>query len=72
MSLTLFCRLLRITINFRSVQDSYSQTKRIIKMRNVVTNTMAQQMDKGSLRVDTTVFQHLNNSSIIQTDRDDQ
>ena len=41
-------------------------------MRNVVTSTTVQQMDKGPLRVDTTDFQHLNNSSVIQTDRDDQ
>jgi len=59
--------------NFRSLQDSYSQMKRIIRMRNIVTSTMVQQMDIiWSLCVDTTVFKRLNNSLAIQTDRDDQ
>jgi len=47
--------------------------KRIIRMRNIVTSTMVQQMDIiWALRVDISVFKRLNNSSVIQTDRDDQ
>jgi len=46
--------------------------KHIIRMRNVVTSTTVQQIDMRPLRVDTTVFQDLNNSSVIQTDRHDQ
>jgi len=45
--------------------------KHIIRMRNIVT-TVQQMNIIWALHVDTTVFKRLNNSSVIQTDRDDQ
>ena len=63
------CLLQRIAANdnnFRSLHNCYSQMKRIIRMRNIVTSTMVQQMDIiWAFRVDTAVFKCLNNSSVI-------